>query len=105
MVNIIKSTEEFENLINGDKVVLIDLFATWCGPCRMIAPVIDAVAEKADGKYEVAKVDVDDLEEIAYQYGVSSIPTLLYFKGGKLLEKAVGLRGEEQIIETINKYL
>lgn len=105
MTKIINTIEEFEALINGDKVALIDLFATWCGPCRMIAPVIDSVYEKADGKYEVAKIDVDELEEVAYRYGVSSIPTLLYFKSGKLMEKAVGLRGEEQIIETINKYL
>ena len=105
METIINSVEKFDKLISGNSLYVVDLFATWCGPCRMLAPVLKNVAEKSDGKYVVAKVDVDEVEEIAIRYGVNTIPTLLYIKDGKLLEKSVGLRSEEQISSTIEKYL
>ncbi len=103
MTKIISSVEEFESLILEDKVSVIDLFATWCGPCRMLAPTIDKISE--NGAFNVAKVDVDELESIAIRYRVNTIPTLLYFKKGELKEKKVGLTTEEQIIETVEKYI
>ena len=102
---IIKSAKEFDALINGDKLCVVDLFATWCGPCRMLAPIIESVANKSNGNYLVAKVDVDDVEEVAIRYGVNTIPTILYIKNGTLLEKTIGLVKEEQILNTIEKYI
>lgn len=102
---IIKSAKEFDALINGDKLCVVDLFATWCGPCRMLAPTIESVANKSTGNYLVAKVDVDDVEEVAIRYGVNTIPTILYIKNGTLLEKTIGLVKEEQILNTIEKHI
>lgn len=102
---IIKSAKEFDELISGDKLCVVDLFATWCGPCRMLAPTIESVANKSTGNYLVAKVDVDDVEEVAIRYGVNTIPTILYIKNGTLLEKTIGLVKEEQILNTIEKHI
>lgn len=102
---IIKSAKEFDALISGDKLCVVDLFATWCGPCRMLAPTIESVANKSTGNYLVAKVDVDDVEEVAIRYGVNTIPTILYIKNGTLLEKTIGLVKEEQILNTIEKHI
>ncbi len=102
---IIKSAKEFDALISGDKLCVVDLFATWCGPCRMLAPTIESVANKSTGNYLVAKVDVDDVEEVAIRYGVNTIPTILYIKNGMLLEKTIGLVKEEQILNTIEKHI
>ena len=102
---VIKTSNDFDKLINSGSLCVVDLFATWCGPCRMLAPTIEAIAEKANGKYSVAKVDVDEVEEIAIRYGVNTIPTLLYIKDGVLLEKSVGLKTESQILNTIEKYI
>lgn len=104
-MKIIESTNEFNSLINSGKLCVVDLFATWCGPCRMLAPILEQVASKTEDKCIVAKVDVDELEDIAIAYGVNTIPTLLYIKDSKLLEKSVGLRSEEQILATIEKYI
>ncbi len=103
MTKIISSVEEFDSFISENKVSVIDLFATWCGPCRMLAPTIDKISQ--NDQFNVAKVDVDDLESIAIKYGVNTIPTLLYFKNGELKEKKVGLTTEEQIIVTVEKYI
>ncbi|MBO7177492.1 MAG: thioredoxin [Clostridia bacterium] len=104
-MKIIENSNEFNNLIAKDGLCVVDLFATWCGPCRMLAPILEQVAVKTEGKCTIAKVDVDELEDVAIAYGVNTIPTLLYFKAGKLLEKSVGLRSEEQILATIEKYI
>lgn len=105
MTKIITSENEFNNIINSGNLCVVDLFATWCGPCRMLAPTIDKISEESKGKYIVAKVDVDDLESVAIKYGVNTIPTLLYIKDGKLLEKTIGLQSENSIINTIEKYI
>ena len=77
------TAETLESLIQENKIVLVDFFATWCGPCRMIAPLIEQVAEEYDGKAVVAKVDIDEEQELATQYGIESIPTVILFKDGK----------------------
>ncbi len=105
MTRVIKSNDEFNKVINSNLVSVVDLYATWCGPCRMLAPIIDKVSEESNGRYTVIKVDVDEFEEIAIKYGVNTIPTLLYIKNGELLEKSVGLRSEETILSTIEKYI
>ncbi|MBR2479765.1 MAG: thioredoxin [Clostridia bacterium] len=105
MEKIIKTVKDYDNLVNCGKLCVIDLFATWCGPCRMLAPIISSIANKSNDSFIVAKVDVDEIEEIAIRYSVNTIPTILYVKDGKLLEKTVGLRTEDQIMNTIEKYI
>ena len=80
----------FDEAVNGDKPVLVDFWATWCGPCRMIAPAVEEVAEDFDGRAVVGKVDVDEQAELARRFGIMSIPTLIVMKDGKVVEQAVG---------------
>lgn len=91
--------ENFENeVLKSDKPVLVDFFATWCGPCKMLMPTIDEIAnERADIK--VGKVDVDENMELAKEYKVFSVPTLLAFKDGKLIKQMVGVHSKEQILD------
>ena len=92
-----------ETIANG--VVLVDFFATWCGPCRMVAPVLEELAEKYAGRMEIVKVDVDQSQSLAMRFGVQSIPTLLLFKNGALQETQIGFAGGPQIEAMSNKYL
>lgn len=102
-MKIINETNFNETISNG--VVLVDFFATWCGPCRMVAPVLEDLAQKYAGKMEIVKVDVDQSQSLAMQFGVQSIPTLLLFKDGSLKETQIGFAGGPQIEAMINKYL
>lgn len=85
--------------------VLVDFWATWCGPCRMIAPVIEEIAAEFEGKAVVGKVDVDEEPGLAQRYGIMSIPTLIVFKGGKVVEQAVGARGKADVAAMISRHL
>ncbi|MEM9676155.1 MAG: thioredoxin [Cyclobacteriaceae bacterium] len=80
----------FSEVVNSDKPVLVDFWAEWCGPCKMIAPVVDELASDYDGKAVVGKVDVDSNPEVAGKFGIRSIPTLLVFKNGEVVDKQVG---------------
>jgi len=85
--------------------VLVDFWAEWCGPCKMISPIVDEIAGELDGKLKVAKVDVDDAQDLAAQYNVMSIPTLLVFKEGQVVEQIVGAMGKDQLMAKITPKL
>ena len=99
------TAETLESLIQENKIVLVDFFATWCGPCRMIAPLIEQVAEEYDGKAVVAKVDIDEEQELATQYGIESIPTVILFKDGKPINVKVGAHQKDFYANLIDMHL
>lgn len=102
-MNEIKITKQnFEQeVLKSDKPVLIDFWATWCGPCRMIAPIVEEIANEASGKFKVGKVNVDEEPELASAFQVASIPTLVVVEDGKVTGSAVGFRQKEQILELL----
>jgi len=90
--------DTFESMvINSDKPVLIDFWATWCPPCKMIAPYIEEMAGEYDGKAKICKLDVDHNQQVAQKYGIRSIPTLLFIKDGEVKEQVVGAQPKEQL--------
>lgn len=102
----INNTAEFEEKVLGsDLPVLVDFWAPWCGPCRAIAPSVAELATEYEGKARVFKIDVDQVGEVAQNYGVMSIPALLVFKGGKVVDKQVGAGPKSQIAALIDRAL
>ena len=95
----------FNQLINGDKPVLIDFHAEWCGPCKMLAPVIKEVSKAMDGKVRIVKIDVDKNQAIAQRFQVRGVPTLALFKNGKVVWKESGVRTKQQIINVLEQNL
>ena len=97
-MEIILTEQNFEaEVLQSDKPVLIDFWAPWCGPCRMLAPAVAQIAEEYEGKAKVCKVNVDDEPSLARQYGISGIPTVLIFKNGQLTDTLVGLRPKAEL--------
>lgn len=94
-----------DTVLNSDKPVLVDFWAVWCGPCRMLGPIIEEVAKDYEGKAVVGKVDVDNNQEVSMQYGIRSIPTVLIFKNGEVVDKIVGVAPKEVIAEKLNAHL
>ena len=101
----IGSEEAFDKIISGSAPVLVDFWATWCGPCRMIAPILEELADQYAGKVVVAKVDVDEMGELAQRFRVMNIPTLLLFKEGQIMDKAIGARPKAALEQMLNKAL
>lgn len=91
--------KDFNDKINTEKLVLVDFFATWCGPCRMQSPILERVKEEVGDQVEIYKLDVDESEQTAKNFGVMSIPTLILFKNGKEVAKNVGLMSQEAILD------
>lgn len=98
MAEINITTDNFEaEVMNSDKTVLIDFWATWCGPCKMLSPIIESIAEKYDGTVKVCKVNVDEQPELANAFDVASIPTIVIMKDGKIVNTSIGYKPQEQI--------
>ncbi|MBQ2705934.1 MAG: thioredoxin [Agathobacter sp.] len=102
MAEVILTKDNFETeVLKSDIPVLVDFWATWCGPCMMLSPVIAELAEEFEGKVKVGKVNVDEQNDLAMQYRVASIPTLLLFENGQLTKTSVGFMPKNDIIETL----
>jgi thioredoxin 1 len=99
------SDADFNEVINSGKPVLVDFWADWCGPCVMLAPAIEELAGEFDGKAIVAKMDVQENSAIPAQFGIRNIPTLLFFKDGKVVDKQVGLVPKQVLAEKLSKAL
>ena len=100
------SSESFNNVINNANVpLLVDFWATWCAPCRMMAPILDSLAESLEGKVIIGKVNVDDCEDLAIKYQINAIPNLLIFKNGELKESIVGFVRESELSSILSKYM
>lgn len=87
--------------LSSELPVLIDFWASWCAPCKMVAPIVDEVAEELEGKVRVMKVNIDEQPELTAQYGIRSIPTLLVLKNGEVAATSVGMRGKQAILELL----
>ena len=99
------TSENFATLKGGSQPLVVDFWATWCGPCRMVAPVIAKLAEKYDGQITVGKCDVEENEELAAEFGIRNIPTILFFKNGEVVDKIVGAVSEAKLDEKFQTLL
>lgn len=101
MSEVVSSTEFQSKVLDAQGPVLVDFFATWCGPCKMLAPTLDEVANETAGKATVYKLDIDQSPEIAQRYGVMSVPTLMVFENGQVKNQAVGVQPKQSILGMI----
>ena len=101
----VASNTNFEELLQDSKLVIVDFWATWCGPCRMISPILDELEEEMADKISVVKVNVDDCQDIAARFRIMSIPTLMFFKGGQLVDKTVGAMPKNVLVDKIKANL
>lgn len=100
------NNENFKTeVLESNKVVLIDFYADWCGPCKMMSPIIDEIANEVSENVKVCKLNVDEAQDIAIQYNVMSIPTLVIIKDGNVVDTLVGLRAKSEVLESINNAL
>ena len=101
----IGSTQAFEALIQqSDKVIAVDFWAPWCGPCKALAPILEQASAAIGSKGDIAKVNIDDFSDIAKEYGISSIPTIIYFRDGKEVHRATGIEPEATIISHFDRF-
>jgi thioredoxin 1 len=94
-----------DEVLNSDTPVLVDFWAAWCGPCRIVAPILDELAEEKDGQLKIAKVNIDENQEMAGKLGISSIPTMVLYKNGEAVEKIIGAYPKPRILEKVEPHL
>ncbi len=99
------TSENYESLKNGEKPLVIDFWATWCGPCRMVAPIISELAAQYDGKIVVGKCDVEESEDLAAAFGIRNIPTVIFMKNGEVVDKLVGAVSKQKFEEKFEALL
>ena len=104
MARLINSSE-FSGLLQEDKLLVVDFFATWCGPCKKLSPTLDEVSEELGEQGNIVKVDVDESEDLAMNYGIRSVPTVLFFKNGQQVDKFVGALPKSEIVAKIQAQL
>jgi len=98
--------DSFEiEVLKSDKLVLVDFWAVWCGPCRILGPTVEEISKQYEGKLKVGKLNVDDYSRMASQYGIMSIPSLLFFKGGQVVDQLVGAVPKKQLTDKLDKIL
>lgn len=98
--------ETFENeALNSEIPVLVDFYADWCGPCKMLAPAVERISERYAGRVKVCKVNVDEAYPVAASFGIQSIPTVILFKDGEMLDKSIGLVSEDELAEMLDRAL
>jgi thioredoxin 1 len=105
MATAVKNDTFEQEVLQSDKPVIVDFWAEWCGPCRMVAPVLEEIAGEHEGKIRVAKLNVDDAPEIARRYEIMSIPTLLIFSDGVLKKRLIGAKGKGQLLNEFAEFL
>ncbi|MGX4599577.1 thioredoxin [Faecalimicrobium sp. JNUCC 81] len=105
MANVLSTNEFIANVEGGDGVYVVDFFATWCGPCKMLAPVFEEVASDMGAQIGFGKVDIDESLDIARKYNVSTVPTIIIFKGGEPVETMVGFMPKESLITKLKAYV
>ena len=105
--NLITLTEEnfSQEVLKSATPIVVDFWAEWCGPCKMIAPVLDELAAEYDGKVKIGKVNIDEFQQIAINYGIQSIPTLLFFKDGQVADQVVGMRSKRDLKASFDRVL
>jgi thioredoxin 1 len=101
----IATNATFDELLKDEKLVIVDFWAVWCGPCRMIAPILDQISEEMADKVSVVKCNVDDCEDVAMRYRIMNIPTLLFFKNGEMVDRTVGAMPKAALVERIESLL
>lgn len=95
----------FEEYLNAGKPMVLDFWAEWCGPCRMVAPIIDELAQEYEGRVTIGKMDVDNNDDVVGQFGIRNIPTVLFFKNGEVVDKIVGATSKDKFVQKIEALL
>lgn len=105
MIEVINSSNFSSEVESFDGVVIVDFFATWCGPCKMLTPILESLSSEMDGSVKFAKVDIDNSLDIARKYNISSVPTMIIFKNGEIVDTLVGFVPKENISSKIKSHL